>query len=72
MKLYNYYLHCMFLEITINKYSTHQLDCGHNINEAFSGCVLKFSPKLESYTAVLSTSSSLTAFVESFCGLLRA
>ena len=40
--------------------------------EAFSSYLLKFSPKLESYTVTLSTSSSLTALIVSFCGWLRA
>ena len=34
--------------------------------------MLKFSPKLESYTRALSTSSFSTALVVSFCGWLQA
>ena len=41
-------------------------------NEAFSNSMLKFSANLESYTRVLSTLSSITALVISFCGWLRA
>lgn len=40
--------------------------------EAFSSSMLKLSPKLESYTRALSTSSSMTAFVVSFRGWLQA
>ena len=70
----HFHIILLFKNCCIKKFSISSkiFPFNETISEAFSSCLLKFSPKLESYTATLSTSSFMTALIVSFCGRLRA